>query len=141
MNFQFPVGMSNRSYWDSYRKLPSSPLTSFNSPWECRIGLTVKAAGKAVEAELLPFNSPWECRIGLTSNPVPQVVRDLTFNSPWECRIGLTGIEDFESDIADLLFQFPVGMSNRSYPFGSAYANAPYELTFQFPVGMSNRSY
>ena len=37
--FQFPVGMSNRSY----PELPNGlwmKVIAFNSPWECRIGLT-----------------------------------------------------------------------------------------------------
>ena len=72
------------------------------------------------------FNSPWECRIGLTGAP-PCVCRlglVLAFNSPWECRIGLTwklmGVEPLTKTE---LFQFPVGMSNRSYMDGcDAYA-------------------
>ena len=38
-----------------------------------------------------------------------------SFNSPWECRIGLTLVEFVEADEPDMYFQFPVGMSNRSY--------------------------
>ncbi len=39
--FQFPVGMSNRSYL-LISNLGKRELQaySFNSPWECRIGLT-----------------------------------------------------------------------------------------------------
>ena len=38
--FQFPVGMSNRSYFRTpfFNKIPLG--FTFNSPWECRIGLT-----------------------------------------------------------------------------------------------------
>ena len=91
---------------------------------------------------MLPFNSPWECRIGLTDYgkyllprkifnfqfPVGMSNRSyfiaftrkrrpvsLAFNSPWECRIGLTGDKYYYGDDFALAFQFPVGMSNRSY--------------------------
>ncbi len=64
-NFQFPVGMSNRSY------------------------------------RLMMF---------LCKNLI-----QLTFNSPWECRIGLTWFYDGNKKSLVCLFQFPVGMSNRSY--------------------------
>ena len=38
-------------------------------------------------------------------------------------------------------FQFPVGMSNRSYATAQGIAILADDITFQFPVGMSNRSY
>ena len=64
-----------------------------------------------------------------------------TFNSPWECRIGLTIGYQFDTLHIDLLgFQFPVGMSNRSYN-SSAWFELKGLTGFQFPVGMSNRSY
>ena len=63
-----------------------------------------------------------------------------SFNSPWECRIGLTLVEFVEADEPDMYFQFPVGMSNRSYREFSS-AEAAKKAIFQFPVGMSNRSY
>ena len=39
-SFQFPVGMSNRSYVFSESSV-RNPEIAFNSPWECRIGLTL----------------------------------------------------------------------------------------------------
>ena len=68
---------------------------AFNSPWECRIGLTpacleeirergyyfqfpvgmsnrsyTKAVGAILKEMEIPFNSPWECRIGLTDTQI-----------------------------------------------------------------------
>ena len=63
------------------------------------------------------------------------------FNSPWECRIGLTKLYQVNKEIEALIvFQFPVGMSNRSYP-GNHEDRLEKYIVFQFPVGMSNRSY
>ena len=39
----------------------------------------------------------------------------LSFNSPWECRIGLTEDGPSQRSTSFRSFQFPVGMSNRSY--------------------------
>ena len=90
--FQFPVGMSNRSYLVQWMdEIPAAFTAAFNSPWECRIGLTI------------------------TSKETP--------------------------DIAKWLFQFPVGMSNRSYCATAMYSPSLAGSNFQFPVGMSNRSY
>ena len=115
---------------------------TFNSPWECRIGLTAGVAEAIKQAMLQPFNSPWECRIGLTKGvlndpsaadvafqfPVGMSNRSylyipinvvstniIPFNSPWECRIGLTLEYDNLPAAEQYVFQFPVGMSNRSY--------------------------
>ena len=64
--FQFPVGMSNRSY-KKFKKIQKILIfSSFNSPWECRIGLTRKPECAVSHQPRLSFNSPWECRIGLT---------------------------------------------------------------------------
>ena len=47
----------------------------------------------------------------------------------------------YKSDGSDFeIFQFPVGMSNRSYERVKEKLDY-YQLDFQFPVGMSNRSY
>ena len=63
--FQFPVGMSNRSYLKYVEQMQANKRLSFNSPWECRIGLTQPLLTSSVLINH-PFNSPWECRIGLT---------------------------------------------------------------------------
>ena len=42
VNFQFPVGMSNRSYRSVRVGSLQFPYATFNSPWECRIGLTLQ---------------------------------------------------------------------------------------------------
>ncbi len=47
--FQFPVGMSNRSYQEPDQIAPVFAKFSFNSPWECRIGLTQRLSLFAVE--------------------------------------------------------------------------------------------
>ena len=89
--FQFPVGMSNRYYscFLAYRILKI--LYPFNSPWECRIGITMMDKNKKL-TYARTFNSPWECRIGITMERIPK------------------------SPLAVLFaFQFPVGMSNRYY--------------------------
>ena len=39
-HFQFPVGMSNRSYDFVKEDDDKRVFAAFNSPWECRIGLT-----------------------------------------------------------------------------------------------------
>ncbi len=66
INFQFPVGMSNRSYTEMGDGLYYCSFEpAFNSPWECRIGLTSWLTGTVLEI-FRTFNSPWECRIGLT---------------------------------------------------------------------------
>ena len=66
--FQFPVGMSNRSYFAAGIIEPGRiPPAPFNSPWECRIGLTKDLRSFVTKSSVKkPFNSPWECRIGLT---------------------------------------------------------------------------
>ena len=166
IRFQFPVGMSNRSYTLAAKVSVRLGWSAFNSPWECRIGLTYTIYWFSGWTRFLPFNSPWECRIGLTSfEYVGTRGRTCSsFNSPWECRIGLTYIECFECGVI-MSFQFPVGMSNRSYwvlrdwfTILSIAFNSPWEcrigltnseatdirlsyVCFQFPVGMSNRSY
>ena len=58
--------MSNRSYWDEDTSSWDEASATFNSPWECRIGLTY--GDDVVYTGVIPFafNSPWECRIGLT---------------------------------------------------------------------------
>ena len=115
--FQFPVGMSNKSYISLSSATIASLCSAFNSPWECRISLTVHY-WPLVALLLKTFNSPWECRISLTTTPLhshnPEIVSFqfpvgmsnksyrfnkqrkiinsliITFNSPWECRISLT---------------------------------------------------
>ena len=64
-----------------------------------------------------------------------------TFNSPWECRIGLTVDLIWVEEPTEISFQFPVGMSNRSYDTGEWDFSWARDVNFQFPVGMSNRSY
>ena len=64
-----------------------------------------------------------------------------SFNSPWECRIGLTAIRCCNDSITPVNFQFPVGMSNRSYLQKREIESKVEAYIFQFPVGMSNRSY
>ena len=89
----------------------------------------------------MSFNSPWECRIGLTSPRLLFRGRGVnSFNSPWECRIGLTDSAEIKNKRRQN-FQFPVGMSNRSYLFDPEFDKLGASNVFQFPVGMSNRSY
>ena len=117
IHFQFPVGMSNRSYCLITQRGDPAFYIAFNSPWECRIGLTLieaaycsglfekifqfpvgmsnrsyQRAKRRKLCRISTFNSLWECRIGLTNDDVGRRARlALTsFNSPWECRIGLT---------------------------------------------------
>ena len=121
-----------------------SPLVlSFNSPWECRIGLTNFTSRASLCFATNTFNSPWECRIGLTQTIILHVVQPLiaTFQFP----VGMSNrsyIVNSGNMVRDCCtyFQFPVGMSNRSYA-GFADGVDDTGHFFQFPVGMSNRSY
>ena len=83
--------MSNRSYKLAIAIRSSIANFTFNSPWECRIGLTGRAIG-IFEAVVIDFQFP----VGMSNRSYSRFakVRGLfkpTFNSPWECRIGLTG--------------------------------------------------
>ena len=139
-----------------------------------------------------PFNSPWECRIGLTlqrSNLCITLVFAFQFPVGMSNRSYRAYVDPSAASLID--FQFPVGMSNRSYSQVSCVSNAITTLSiprgnveqvlhsgekvtntnqggvplsiprgnveqvlrygtlreeiqkwiFQFPVGMSNRSY
>ena len=46
-----------------------------------------------------------------------------------------------QEDLGEFTFQFPVGMSNRSYWERAILREDIDIIIFQFPVGMSNRSY
>ena len=107
--------MSNKSYLAFYGSAVATKK-SFNSPWECRISLTLKDASRQKASKLifqfpvgmsnksyrvdidagklkatLAFNSPWECRISLTKLvQMEKYNLAISFNSPWECRISLT---------------------------------------------------
>ena len=91
--------------------------------------------------EIITFNSPWECRIGLTRKILtPLYNKDIFFQFP-------VGMSNRSYELINLhyidhitIFQFPVGMSNRSYNKLALDLVTPDEI-FQFPVGMSNRSY
>ena len=115
--FQFPVGMSNRSYLPFFIFLNPQGCWTFNSPWECRIGLTY---GRDNNTVILEYN--FQFPVGMSNRSYQQ----RPINSevmPWG------------------IFQFPVGMSNRSYLQKNPVTYEGYTFDFQFPVGMSNRSY
>ena len=115
--FQFPVGMSNRSYTSLRNFIVCFTICSFNSPWECRIGLTLSWTALAnsdqsilsiprgnVEQVLqyiqVNIKYPEQVILSIPRGNVEQVllmqmnlycaIIYSTFNSPWECRIGLT---------------------------------------------------
>ena len=116
MVFQFPVGMSNRSYYGD-SELEVTALVHFQFP----VGMSNRSYSSSAQSDYEhaedSFNSPWECRIGLTD----EILEPLF--SFFFC-----------------FFQFPVGMSNRSYGSAPKLKLSLYSH-FQFPVGMSNRSY
>ena len=140
---------------------------SFNSPWECRIGLTalrprrlrltafyfqfpVGMSNRSYIhwcAEANGYVCDFQFPVGMSNRSYffavssPHVSVIPSFNSPWECRIGLTKIILIFNSGRRKDFQFPVGMSNRSYRIGSYTFRFPFIYFFQFPVGMSNRSY
>jgi len=58
----------------------------------------------------------------------------ITFNSPWECRIGLTSHAAMDGFTAPRDFQFPVGMSNRSY-FGNDVQATIFKFNLSIPRG------
>ena len=63
--FQFPVGMSNRSYNIQLHKKQADFVFSFQFP----VGMSNRSYMKVAlikRSDFIPFNSPWECRIGLT---------------------------------------------------------------------------
>ena len=146
--FQFPVGMSNKSYLAFYGSAVATKK-SFNSPWECRISLTLKDASRQKASKLI-FQFPvgisnksyevgpnGEIQLGyLFQFPVGMSNKSyfisrkvncrtifIPFNSPWECRISLTPFRRNALGMMLRIFQFPVGMSNRSYMDG-CYAHA-----------------
>ena len=89
--FQFPVGMSNRSYEMGHFHQDAN-IPDFQFP----VGMSNRSYMKVqCSCMQMPENFP--------------------FNSPWECRIGLTRRTRKEGTMKDNIFQFPVGMSNRSY--------------------------
>ena len=115
-SFQFPVGMSNKSYFNLHCLLYPRPF-GFQFP----VGMSNKSYTKAVGAILKEMEIP--------------------FNSPWECRISLTLISCVRIIWTGFFFQFPVGMSNKSYVFAIGIVEGYCLPCFQFPVGMSNKSY
>ena len=159
--------MSNRSYRDYLRDELAGMRKTFNSPWECRIGLTSTSFHVELPARILTFNSPWECRIGLTIDSVMFKNGELVlfqfpvgmsnrsywtdekigslplgaFNSPWECRIGLTTDKMQFDGSNNITFNSPwecrIGLTNKI----GDYYQLIHIPAFQFPVGMSNRSY
>ena len=166
--FQFPVGMSNRSYWGLVQcAMLSSHCFPFNSPWECRIGLTMKI-GEIIQNDLHILSIPrgnveqvLHCMYG--AGECPEL---LPFNSPWECRIGLTKAKCQGEIKLSAHLSIPRGnveqvlLDEKERQTKEHYErsfNSPWEcriglthywdaenyrqFLFQFPVGMSNRSY
>ena len=113
--FQFPVGMSNKSYLAFYGSAVATKK-SFNSPWECRISLTLKDASRQKASKLI-FQFP----VGISN-------KSYEVGPNGEIQLGY-------------LFQFPVGMSNKSYFISRKVNCRTIFYSFQFPVGMSNKSY
>ena len=132
--FQFPVGMSNKSYW-KYGRDARIKIHYFQFP----VGMSNKSyCPEDVNYFCLNF------KLSIPRGNVEQVLLYLkvdnwafmlSFNSPWECRISLTSREPVRAFALNGTFQFPVGMSNRSYFITYLSASLVCEYLLSIPRG------
>ena len=115
LNFQFPVGMSNRSY-----RLVEIDENLYINFFQFPVGMSNRSyrfEQKVAEAKQIIFQFPvgMSNRSYLLKRCEHGQGKSKTFNSPWEYRIGPTKRQGVLICHRRDLFQFPVGMSNRSY--------------------------